>query len=230
MRAILNRDPDPIADSRSDVPPGLEAVILRCLEKQPDERFESARDVAFALQAISNNEWKPPPRHKIRWARIGAIVAVTLAVAFALITVIRIVRAPPPLPREKHLAVMRFEAIGDDPDLQEAADGLTETVNLSLAHLEQEFPGKFWVVPSAMARKPDVATLDAMFRKFNVTLAIVGRLERPTTSQSDDRGGGSRICGYPTGNNHYRRRLEPRFAPKGTGSPHCRHDRPWAQR
>ena len=177
MRAILNRDPDPIADSRSDVPPGLEAVILRCLEKQPDERFESARDVAFALQAISTNEWKPPPRHEIRWARIGAIVAVTLAIAFALITVIRIVRAPPPLPHEMHLAVMRFEAIGDDPELQETADGLTETVNLGLARLEQEFPGRFWVVPPAMARKPDVATLDAMLRKFNITLAIVGRIE-----------------------------------------------------
>jgi len=178
MRAILNRDPDPIADSRSDVPPGLEAVILRCLEKQPDERFESARDVAFALHAIANNEWQPPPRREIRWTRIGALVAVTLAVVLALISVIRIVQAPPPLPQGKHLAVMRFEAVGDDPELQDAADGLTETVNLSLAHLEQEFPGKFWVVPSAMARKPDVASLDAMHRKFNITLAIVGRLER----------------------------------------------------
>ncbi len=59
MRAILNRDPDPIADSRSDVPPGLEAVIRRCLEKQPDERFESARDVAFALQAITDTGRSP---------------------------------------------------------------------------------------------------------------------------------------------------------------------------
>jgi Tol biopolymer transport system component len=53
MLAILDRDPPAMATARPDVPAALSLVVSRCLEKQPDERFESARDVAFALQAVS---------------------------------------------------------------------------------------------------------------------------------------------------------------------------------
>jgi hypothetical protein len=35
------------------VPPALERVVRRCLEKDPEERFQSARDVAFALEALA---------------------------------------------------------------------------------------------------------------------------------------------------------------------------------
>ncbi len=50
MLAVLNQDPVPMAEHTDRVPPLLETVVMRCLEKQPDERFESARDVAFALE------------------------------------------------------------------------------------------------------------------------------------------------------------------------------------
>ena len=49
MTAILKEDPPELA--KPDVPPGLERVVRRCLEKRPEERFQSARDVAFALEA-----------------------------------------------------------------------------------------------------------------------------------------------------------------------------------
>lgn len=176
--AILNRDPDPISEFRPDISPSLEAVVRRCLEKQPDERFETARDVAFALQAFSDGGRAPNVRRKINWLRVGTVTAATLSVVLAVIAGFHFLRAPPPLPQEKHLAVIRFSAVGDDPQLQESADGLTEVVNLGLARLEQEFPGRLWVVPPAMARKQDVETLDAMYRKFNITLGVVGQLDR----------------------------------------------------
>ncbi|HTC35419.1 MAG TPA: protein kinase [Bryobacteraceae bacterium] len=50
MNAILKEDPPPIT---GNVPPAIERVIRRCLEKAPDERFQSARDLAFALEALS---------------------------------------------------------------------------------------------------------------------------------------------------------------------------------
>jgi len=54
MSAILNRDPAPLSGKNSAIPPAFERVVLRCLEKDPNERFHSVRDVAFALEAISD--------------------------------------------------------------------------------------------------------------------------------------------------------------------------------
>jgi hypothetical protein len=53
MNAILKADPPELAGSRPDLSPALQSVIAHCLEKSPAERFESARDLAFALQAVS---------------------------------------------------------------------------------------------------------------------------------------------------------------------------------
>jgi len=50
MNAILKEDPAPIP---GNVPPAIERVIRRCLEKAPEERFQSARDLAFALDALA---------------------------------------------------------------------------------------------------------------------------------------------------------------------------------
>ena len=41
----------PIADERYGLPAYLEALVMRCLSKEPDERFESARAVAALVQS-----------------------------------------------------------------------------------------------------------------------------------------------------------------------------------
>src|SRR5437868_2338256 len=46
LSAILKEDPPPISAVTVAVPPALERVIQRCLEKSPEERFQSARDLA----------------------------------------------------------------------------------------------------------------------------------------------------------------------------------------
>jgi Tol biopolymer transport system component len=53
LGAILTRDPPEITTSTGVLPAGLERVVRRCLEKDPEERLQSARDVAFALEALS---------------------------------------------------------------------------------------------------------------------------------------------------------------------------------
>ena len=54
MTAILREDP-PDLTRRTGRPRGLERIIRRCLEKPKEERFQSARDVAFALEALSGS-------------------------------------------------------------------------------------------------------------------------------------------------------------------------------
>jgi Tol biopolymer transport system component len=55
MTAILKEDPPELAGIRTDLPPALDRIIRHCLEKTPAERFQSARDVAFALEALSGS-------------------------------------------------------------------------------------------------------------------------------------------------------------------------------
>jgi serine/threonine protein kinase len=53
MTAILNDDPPELTRASGAVQPVLERIVRRCLEKRREERFQSARDVAFALEAMS---------------------------------------------------------------------------------------------------------------------------------------------------------------------------------
>lgn len=53
MSAILKEDPPELSDTDKTVSPALARLVNHCLEKNPQSRFHSARDVAFALEAIS---------------------------------------------------------------------------------------------------------------------------------------------------------------------------------
>lgn len=54
MSAILKEDPPQLSETGRNVPPGLERIVNHCLEKNPAQRFQSAIDVAFNLEALSD--------------------------------------------------------------------------------------------------------------------------------------------------------------------------------
>ena len=54
MSAILHEEPPELHGTNPNVSPGVDRIIRHCLEKNPEERFQSARDVAFDLQNISS--------------------------------------------------------------------------------------------------------------------------------------------------------------------------------
>ena len=54
MSAILKEDPPELAETNRNVSPALERIVRHCLEKNPAERFQSARDVAFNLEALTD--------------------------------------------------------------------------------------------------------------------------------------------------------------------------------
>jgi Tol biopolymer transport system component len=55
MTAILREDLPTLAPGHAALPANLEQVVRHCLEKRPDERFQSARDLAFALQSATTS-------------------------------------------------------------------------------------------------------------------------------------------------------------------------------
>lgn len=95
ISAILNEEPPSITELAPDTPASLERVIRRCLEKNPEQRFQSASDLAFALEALSDPSTvaigahvaaRPEPdRPGWTWAAAAmAFVVVALAIAFVL--------------------------------------------------------------------------------------------------------------------------------------------------
>src|SRR5579884_2193124 len=86
MHAILNDDPpEPQAIDGARLPPALDGIIRRCLEKQPGDRFQSAADLAFALRALSTASsgvqpaiTAPGKSRSWIWPAAAAIVAIAL--------------------------------------------------------------------------------------------------------------------------------------------------------
>ncbi len=90
ISAILKEDPPPLSGANVAVPPALDRVIHRCLEKNPDERFQSARDLAFALETLSTGVIGPVsgPSSAARprnWRGIAAAAAIVAALAAAFL-------------------------------------------------------------------------------------------------------------------------------------------------
>ncbi|HVE66397.1 MAG TPA: protein kinase, partial [Thermoanaerobaculia bacterium] len=55
MNAILKEDPPDLASRARDLPPGLERIVQHCLEKDVEQRFQSARDIAFDLESLTGS-------------------------------------------------------------------------------------------------------------------------------------------------------------------------------
>jgi eukaryotic-like serine/threonine-protein kinase len=98
LNSILKDDPPEIDPAQIKVSPGLDRIVRHCLEKNPANRFQSARDLAFALGALSGSGTsptaavQPPPKRRSRlWLGCAgaAIVAVVLPLLLLLVFVFR---------------------------------------------------------------------------------------------------------------------------------------------
>lgn len=92
MNAILKEDPPELTRSGLPVSASLERIVRRCLEKKPAERFQSARDLGFALEALSGTSSSPsqtamaapPARATYRWLVTGIAALALLAAGLLL--------------------------------------------------------------------------------------------------------------------------------------------------
>jgi serine/threonine protein kinase len=90
VTAVLTEEPPDISHARPDVPPAIGRIVRHCLEKNPGERFQSARDIAFALESLAGPASEsaslpiqPPVPTLRRWILPAALVA-TAALSIAL--------------------------------------------------------------------------------------------------------------------------------------------------
>jgi eukaryotic-like serine/threonine-protein kinase len=91
ISAILKEDPRELSTTGGEVSPALDRLVRHCLEKSPEERFQSARDLAFDLQNLSGstsqlaatNIPKQPRHPPLGIAGAVVLILVGLGVAFA---------------------------------------------------------------------------------------------------------------------------------------------------
>jgi Tol biopolymer transport system component len=89
MSAILREDPPDLSVTNQNVPPGLERIVRHCLEKNPEQRFHSAHDLAFDLEALSGVSGQSPAASgralssaRPRRLLVAVVAAAALAAAF----------------------------------------------------------------------------------------------------------------------------------------------------
>jgi serine/threonine protein kinase len=84
VSAVLHQDP-PISEMTANQPPGLQRIISRCLQKNREQRFHSAADLAFAIEALSDTpsgiQTTSPVRNSplLGWVKWGVAAALVLA-------------------------------------------------------------------------------------------------------------------------------------------------------
>jgi eukaryotic-like serine/threonine-protein kinase len=89
MTAILKEEPPEWTTDSKIVSPALDRIVRRCLEKEPEQRFQSARDLAFALSTLSGTDSSaavrvmPATKTSARW--IWAVAGLVLFLAGALL-------------------------------------------------------------------------------------------------------------------------------------------------
>jgi TolB-like protein/Flp pilus assembly protein TadD len=136
-----------VTDLGLGIPPEVGRIVARCAEKNPEERFQSARDLAFDLRATLTSGVAPlqpearegaPGRRRLNWlAGVGCAVVLIAAGGAWLAW-----RSRTPAPPEggaaadrKHIVVLPFENLGSPEDAYFAA-GMTEEITSRLAGVQ----------------------------------------------------------------------------------------------
>ncbi len=105
MTAILKDDPPELSETNIKISLQLEKTVRHCLEKKPEMRFQSARDLGFALEGVSAPGYAggtpayPGWRNRLAWLTAAVFILATLGFAWAYFT-------RQPINRDAH--VMKF--------------------------------------------------------------------------------------------------------------------------
>jgi TolB-like protein len=148
LAAQVTETPEPVTKRRAAVPPALTALVMRCLEKSPADRWQTAEDLLHHLEAMATPSGgltptvagtaarAPRSAWSVwgRWPVYAGIAALGLLGGFAALARSRARSGPSHPAQRPMLVVLPFENLGRAED-EYFADGMTEEVTARLAGL-----------------------------------------------------------------------------------------------
>ena len=146
--AILNEDAPTLGDAGVDLPYELEQVIMRCLEKDPKQRIQSARDLAFMLRALVGLKTGKTTERVVAPSTHGPI---------------------------ESLVVLPLVTLSGEPDQDYFADGMTDALIADLAKIGAL---RVISRTSAMQYKGAKKPLPEIARELNVDAVVEGSVMR----------------------------------------------------
>ena len=188
-QAILARQvtqmPVPVTTARPTVPGPLASIVMRCLEKKPADRFQTADELVRSLDALPTPgagtaavSADPGGAKRMVWVGTGAALAVAAIAVLAL----RRGREPAGPAAESGgvaMAVLPFENVGGNADDEYFADGMTEQLMSTLGTI----PGlRVAGRASSFALKGKAADYAQVGEKLHVTRYTSGSVRRAGTA------------------------------------------------
>ena len=183
LAAILRDEPPPLAEVDKEHPPELDRIVARCLEKNPGERSQSARDLSFALKdllAVSGTA-ESVPVGRTSWRRLLAFGAAAVFLIVATVAGFNAAwlrdRLLPKsaVPRIGSLAVIPLENLSGDASQEYFADGMTEALISSLAQIRAL---KVVSRTSVMRFKGTTELMPEIARDLGVDAVVEGSVQR----------------------------------------------------
>ena len=149
MAAILRDEPPELSESGANVSPALEELVRHCLEKKPEDRFQTARDLAFNLAQASSGAVSSRPAVPVAAKSTTAleprrkalrIAGIVLAAAVAASLVWYLARRFGPGSRSvviRSIAVLPLDNYSGDPSQDYFAEGMTDELTADLATISR---------------------------------------------------------------------------------------------
>ncbi len=138
LAAILREEPPPLSSIASRVPEALSRIVARCLAKNPQERYDSTRDLARDLKSLGESSVSglaAGSGRRPRSARRIAVILVAAVVALFAVWLARRQRPPSPATGSPSIVILPFQNFGGHPEDEYFADGMTESLITDLARV-----------------------------------------------------------------------------------------------
>lgn len=181
---ILSKLPEPVVRYKSGVPEGLQEVVDRALEKEPQVRYQSAADMAADLRRLRRRS-SDSERHMtapVSGVRRRLMRPVYLMSAVGILFAAALWWSWPSVWRiandgQNHLAVIPFVNLAGQSTNQALCDGLMETLTSKLTQLAgSEY--SLMVVPASEVRDSDIKSAAQARKRFGVNLVITGSVQQ----------------------------------------------------